>query len=186
MTFKAALLNTVQEEYEALPKDLESMDLQSENKKWKDRSIANMKFIGHLFLRHLLSVKVVSSVFQDLLPTEAAHETPHEHKVECVIELVETIGHTLESLPPGQQALAQVCGRLMELKKSKNGKDALSKRIQFRIQDVFDMRSAGWTKKVFKGRAKTKEDIRLEHEQGPEGAERIVAGARPDYVDNVL
>ena len=106
-----------------------------------------MKFIGHLFLRHLLSVKVVSSVIQDLLSTEAAYETPHEHKVECVIELVETIGYTLESLPPGQQALAQVCGRLMELQKSKNSKDTLSKRIQFRIQDVFDMRDPPGSKR---------------------------------------
>ena len=149
----------------------------------RQSSIANMKFIGHLFLRHLLSVKVVSSVIQDLLSTEAALETPHEHKVECLIELVETIGYTLESLPPGQQALAQVCGRLMELLKSKNSKDTLSKRIQFRIQDVFDMRTAGWTKRVFKGQAKTKEQIRLEHEQGLEGVERIVVGARPDYVE---
>merc|ERR1719515_366569 len=91
VTFKAALLNTVQEEYEALPKVLEPTDeervqypnpadLQFEVKKRKDRFIANMKFIGHLFLRHLLSVKVVSSVIQHLTSCDA---TLHEHKVEC-------------------------------------------------------------------------------------------------------
>lgn len=195
VTFKAALLNTVQEEYEALPKVLEPTEeeraqfpepaeLQLEVKKRKDRFIANMKFIGHLFLRHLLSAKVISSVLRDLTTCDALDDTPHEHKIECVIELLESIGYTLESMPTGQQALAQVYGRLLELKKQKSasGRCFLSKRLQFRVQDLLDMRSAGWTKKVFKAQAKTKEDIRLDQEHGLDVAARIVAGARPEYV----
>jgi translation initiation factor 4G len=195
VTFKAALLNTVQEEYEALPKVLEPTEeeraqfpepaeLQLEVKKRKDRFIANMKFIGHLFLRHLLSAKVISSVLQDLTTCDALDDTPHEHKIECVIELLESIGYTLESMPTGQQALAQVYGRLLELKKQKSasGRCFLSKRLQFRVQDLLDMRSAGWTKKVFKAQAKTKKDIRLDQEHGLDVAARIVAGARPEYV----
>merc|ERR1740117_1636164 len=80
---------------------------------------------------------------------------------------------------------------MMDLKQRKNqdGKGLLSKRIQFSIQDILEMRSAGWTKKTFKTVAKTKEEIRVEQEKdlaaaargkaGP--AEYVVAGARPSF-----
>merc|ERR1712008_473412 len=67
-------------------------------------------------------------------------------------------------MPSGKDALLQVCGRLMDLKqrRDKNGKGAYCKRIQFQIQDLQDTRAAGWTRKVFKAAAKTKEEIRNE------------------------
>merc|ERR1711920_1075992 len=90
--------------------------------------------------------------------------------------------------------MGQVCGRMMDLKTKKNklGKGLYSKRVQFGIQDVLDARNAGWEMKVFKKSAKTKEEVRLEQERelkakdaGKEisGAEIVVAGARPAYLD---
>ncbi|CAE8639872.1 unnamed protein product, partial [Polarella glacialis] len=52
--------------------------------------------------------------------------------------------------------------RLVDLRRhtSPDGKTAFSKRVQFLIQDLLDLRSAEWMKKLFKEQAKTKEDIR--------------------------
>jgi len=51
-----------------------------------------MKFIGQLFLRNLLSPRVIVSVLHELL----LEETPKEYKVECTLELLTTVGYTLE------------------------------------------------------------------------------------------
>jgi len=204
LTFKGILLNICQREFEALPSSMAPVQDDTSNldmgevefmrKKRKDRVLANMKLIGHLFLRDLLSAKVIGSVIQELTLVDRADMVPEEHIIECAVELIMSIGHTLESMPAGKQALQQVCGRLLDLKQQtkKDGRGLYSKRIQFAIQDFLDTRSAGWTKKVFGGVAKTKSEIRTDQERellkqahGKEiidGSQTIVAGQRPMYV----
>merc|ERR1719281_1079910 len=114
---------------------------------------------------------------------------PEEHLVECICELLSAIGFTLESNPAGKSAVTQVCGRLMDLKtkKKKDGKQVYPKRIQFAIQDLLDMRQAGWMKKSFKTSAMTLEQVKEQQERDERDAkggkvtvaERVVAGAAP-------
>jgi len=205
VTFKTVLLNTCQNEFEALPailkmstEELEGLDaaeIDFQKKKRKDRVLSNMKFIGHLFLRQLLSAKIIGSVIQDLTSCDQADVLPEEPMIECICELLSNIGYTLESTPVGKAAVTAVCGRLLDLKKreAQAGKGVYSKRIQFGIQDILDMRSAGWTKKTFKASAKTKDEIRRAQEKdvalqarGKEvsGGEVQIAGARPMYVNS--
>lgn len=156
-----------------------------EAKTKKKRILANMKFIGNLFLRQLLSTRVVSSVLQELTLCDRADEVPDAHRLECACELLANVGYTLEDMPAGKAAAAQVCGRLLDLRRRKaSGKDCYPKRLQFVIQDVLDMRAAGRTKKLFRNTAKTKEDIRMEQELGiaEDGFSCVVAGARPASV----
>jgi hypothetical protein len=204
VTLKAALLNICQEEFDSLPTCLELTqeeldqcdreELGFRKKKIKDRVLANMKLIGHLFLRQLLSAKVIGSIITELVLCNCAEQIPEEHIIECAVELLMSIGHTLESLPVGKAVLQQVCGRLKDLKNMKgpNEKSVYCKRIQFAIQDLLDVRHAGWTRRVFGGgQAKTKEEIRLEQQRelsaqalGKESpsAQQIVAGQRPVYL----
>uniref|UniRef100_A0A7S4RVD5 MIF4G domain-containing protein n=1 Tax=Alexandrium monilatum TaxID=311494 RepID=A0A7S4RVD5_9DINO len=203
LTLKAVLLNICQDEFEALPtslapvdEDLERYDaeeLELRRKRRKDRVLANMKLIGHLFLRQLLSARVISSVIQELTLCDDAARVPEEHVIECAVELLMSIGHTLESMPAGKQALIQVSGRLLDLKQRKgpDGRGVYCKRIQFAIQDLLDARAAGWVRKVFSGVAKTKEEIRLEQERelvalarGQEvgSGQVVVSGQRPRYI----
>lgn len=196
VTFKASLLHVVQEEFEAIPKDLapaagkksaEEAGFQAHQD--KKRVLANMRFIGNLFLRQLLSSKVVSSVLLELVLCDTPDLSPVEHLVECACELLGAVGYTLEASPVSAAPLSQVCTRLSQLRKRRAGnQDAYSKRIQFLVQDVLEMRTAGWTKKVFKNIAKTKEEIRLEQErgQGNDGSSRVVAGARPSCVQGQM
>lgn len=195
VTFKSTLLNVCQAEFESMPKtlepsaddlatcDQEELDFRMSQKKGK--FLANMKFIGNLFLRQMLTTKIIATVMQDLMKCDGgADEVPEEHVVECICELLSEIGYTLESTPAGKASIQQVCGRMLDLKtrKRSNGKGLLSKRIQFNIQDVLDMRQAGWAKKVFKATAKTKDEIRQEQERDQQAQERGKAVAVGEVV----
>lgn len=195
ITFKAVLLNATQTEFESLadvlrisPEELSGLDLEEIEylkKKRKDRVLANMKFIGNLFLRKLLSSKILSAVIRDLAGCEDEQSVPEEPMVECLCELITSIGFTLEETPAGRAAIVQVVGRLKELKSRKeDGRSLYCKRVQFTIQDVLDCRDAGWQKKSFKAAAKTKDEIRQQQEQELKApgkgkrAEVQIAGAR--------
>lgn len=192
VTFKAALLNATQSEFESLSeiltlaeaekKGLAPEDIERLEKKRRDRARANMKFIGQLFLRALLGTRIIESVIRDLAKCNAEAVVPEDAIVECLCELLQNIGYTLEaSGASGQAVLTEVCTRLQNLKGN------YGKRIQFAIQDVLDIRSAGWKKKTFIHSAKTKEEIRKEQElelraaacgREVSSAEMQIAGAR--------
>lgn len=200
VTFKSSLLNICQNEFDSLPTTLapsaddlgkyDAEELEFRRKKRKDRVLANMKLIGHLFLRQLLSAKVIGSIIQELTLCGHVDQVPEEHVLECAVELLMSIGFTLESMPAGKATLSQVCGRLKDLKQSigLDGKPIYGKRIQFAIQDLLEVRQAGWKKKVFSGVAKTKEEIRLEQQKDlsaqtlSTGQQLVVAGQRPIYM----
>jgi hypothetical protein len=200
VTFKSILLSVCQNEFEKMPRTVEAspdedeMELKYRIDNMKGRFLANMKFIGHLFLQKLLGCRVIASIASELLGCDG-DIIPEEHAVECVCELLTAIGFSLEAMPLGKDVVTQVCGRLMDLKKMKkeDGKGVLSKRIQFAIQDVADMRAAGWMKKTFKAVAKTREEIRAQREKEEKdmkngkcniGAELYVAGARPNHLQS--
>mmetsp|Transcript_10301 Transcript_10301/g.23178 ORF Transcript_10301/g.23178 Transcript_10301/m.23178 type:complete len:551 (+) Transcript_10301:73-1725(+) len=202
VTFRSSVLNICQTEFEKVlapvstEEQVDEEELAFASKLRKDTMLANMKFIGHLFLRQLLSAKVIGSVIRELVLADNPEETPEEHAIECVCELLTSVGYTLEGLPLGSRNLVQVCGRLLELKSAKTaeGKSVYCRRVQFLIQDLLDTRAAGWTKKVFKSMAKTKEEIRLEQEReiasrsrglSATGAEHVLAGERPSCLQRV-
>jgi len=205
VTFKSTLVNVCQDEFENMPRTLaptpgeatqcDADELQFKQGQQKARILANMKLIGHLFLRQLLPTKIIAWVIQELLMVDSA-DAPEEHVVECVCEVLNAIGYTLEQKTVGKATIAQVCGRMLDLqqRKTNEGKGFYSKRIQFAIQDLLDTRKAGWTRKVFKIAAKTKEEIRHEQERQIRAqtagknvsvAEVVVAGQRPAYLDDI-
>lgn len=201
LTFTRVLLNTVQNEFERLPTTFEpteedratmkAEELNHEMKRRKDKMLANMKFIGNLFLRQLLAVKVVGQVVHDLIGIKDV--LPEEHMIECVCELLQAIGHTLDNTAHGKILMTQFSARLIDLKRcvDSDGKLAFSKRIQFKTQDLLDLRSNNWVKKLFKEQAKTKDEVRKdaakEAKQAARGHEvqftSQVAGLRPTYIE---
>lgn len=202
-TFTRVLLNTCQNEFESLPTSFEPTeeekvripadDLRLEMKKRKDKMLANMKFIGNLFLRQLLAVKVIGQVVHDLIGIKET--LPEEHMIECVCELLQAIGHTLDGTPSGKMLMLQFSARLMDLKRSNlpDGRAAFSKRIQFQIQDLLDLRQNNWQKKMFKEAAKTKDEVRKDaiaeaRKQAKGGGTEVMfqtqtVGVRPAYID---
>jgi hypothetical protein len=203
VTFKSSLLNVCQNEFEAMLRTFDSAECDCDDPQerqfnlilQKKRFLANMKFIGNLFLRQLLTTKVISSIVKELMLCDASNDAPEEPIIECVCELLCSIGFTLEALPAGKGAVTQVCGRMLDLKgrKLKDGKGVYSKRVQFVIQDLLDTRAAGWAMKSFKAAAKTKDKIKEEHlkaqkdaESGKtvSGADYVLVGQRPTYLSD--
>jgi len=202
VSFKSTLINFCQSEFETMlqtdslelteeeTKGLEADEIQFKLSARKQRILANMKFIGHLFLRQLLTARIIGSVMQDLAMCNEADKLPPEHVLECITELLNNIGYTLDSMSAGKEAIKQVCGRLMDLKqkKDKKGAGCYSKRIQFKIQDLLDTKNAGWVMKTFKATAKTKDEIKQDAARdaasgkAPDGSEHVIAGARPSYI----
>jgi len=203
VSFKSTLLNFCQNEFDCISTIMEETEDEADKynpeeldfirNQRKTRVLANMKFIGHLFLRGLLTPKIIGQVIEDLSCCKQEEVLPADYVVECLCELLTSIGYTLESMPAGAAALGQVCGRLKDLKtrKLKNGKSVYCKRIQFGIQDLLDIRSKGWERKVFKTIAKTKDEIRQAQEQDMKaqavGSDvssgvKVIAGQRPAYL----
>eukprot|EP00930_Biecheleria_cincta_P056007 TRINITY_DN4221_c1_g3_i1.p1 TRINITY_DN4221_c1_g3~~TRINITY_DN4221_c1_g3_i1.p1 ORF type:complete len:1113 (+),score=296.35 TRINITY_DN4221_c1_g3_i1:92-3430(+) len=206
-TFVRVLLNTCQNEFENLPttfspneEEIQQYPREELNlmmKQRKDKMLANMKFIGHLFLRQLLAVKVIGQVVHDLIGIKEAGEVPEEHMIECVCELLQAIGYTLDETPHGKNLMDSFAARLKDLsrhqgvERTPDGK-GFTKRIRFQIEDLLDLRREGWRKKLFKEQAKSKEEIRKdaardERKGGKGGQDTMfstqVLGVRPAYID---
>ena len=103
--FTRFLLNRCQTEFEHLPTELPAIADPNSGEaeqlmKQKERILGNMKFIGQLFLRRLLSHKVVREVVTHLI---FRREKPQEHFIECLCMLLRNIGSTLEDSTVGSQ-----------------------------------------------------------------------------------
>jgi len=191
--FQRSLVNACQEEFESWPTSLEpteaelalgSEDCQLAVSRRKARMLAHMKFVGHIFLRGLLSVRVVAGVV-DMLLTADEGKFPSDFHVESACELLESVGYTLDSTAKGKIVATQCFGRLTEIKqmavkaqKDKKAVATLSKRIQFCIQDLMDLRKNDWKKKMFKEQAKTKDEVRKQADSDPVKFATTVVGAR--------
>merc|ERR1711879_517875 len=106
--------------------------------KRKDRVLANMKFIGHLFLQKMLKASVIRSIAQELIDYEkSSDEFPQEEKVECALELFHAVGCTLDQRQSDQILMTRFVSRLQDLKASRvDGRRCYSMRVQFLIQDL--------------------------------------------------
>lgn len=205
VTFARALLNTCQNEFESLPTTfeptdeerarMEPADLAHEMQLRKKKMLANMKFIGHLFLRQLLAVKVIGQVVHDLIGIKEG--LPEEHMIECTCELLCTIGYTLDLTQNGKALMSQFFSRLVDLKRSKTADEkafAFSMRVRFQIQNLIDLRQNGWQRKLFREVAKTKDEVKGEAIKQAQATAKgagtdamfatQVVGQRPAYIEN--
>eukprot|EP00919_Chromeraceae_sp_WS-2016_P026646 GHVR01063267.1.p1 GENE.GHVR01063267.1~~GHVR01063267.1.p1 ORF type:complete len:903 (+),score=185.40 GHVR01063267.1:150-2858(+) len=157
-TFIRAIINTCQDEFDKLPPSLEAMsavwkDLSPEErafqvKKQKHKVLGNMIFIGHLYLRKLLLVKVIRGVVNQLARPSKGDDSvedvfPEAHYVECLCTLVMTIGASLCTHPEGNGIIDQLFCRLREL----INMNLYESRIRFIMQNVLDAKNAGWKAK---------------------------------------
>jgi len=168
VTFARVLLDTCQQEFESLPDALQSPEVSDADRrdmvdKNKERFLANMRFLGHLFLRNLLSTRIVQVIVEDLLGSVDDNALPEEHMVEGICELLTAIGYTLErSCNLSRRLLHDSAHRLEALQaaSAEGGAPAYSKRIRFRIDDLLDLRRSDWQQRMYHERAKTLDDIR--------------------------
>ncbi|CAE8636152.1 unnamed protein product [Polarella glacialis] len=178
----------------------------------KGRLLANMRFIGHLFLRRLLAVKVIGTIVHELVGfrEEQPEAVPQEHCVEAVCELLQAIGHTLDSSPDGRKLMQLFLLRLCELASARSsvpeGQHKLSQRTRFQILDLRELQANAWVKKEFREQAQAREELRRQSESARAAAARSsrpgwgcrssdaestmftmrTAGCRPFYIQQLL
>lgn len=180
LTFRRALMNACQHELAGFPVSIEPTPEQRAQmdeeeayytmKKTKDHVLGHMKFMGNLFIRELFGVQVISGLASKLIGDEDS--SLQEYKIECACELLISIGHYLDQQE--HELTSHFMARLVEL----CGSPVVSKRVRFRIQDLFDMRQNGWRMKLYRPAAKKIREIRSEARKGEIFPTKI-AGQRP-------
>jgi len=188
-TLVRLVLNTAQEEYEALPKSIVPTEEQEEKFKGdkegldqemgrqKKRLLANMRFIGNLYLRRVLAHAIVGAVVNELVLSK---ETPEELHVDCALTLVKTIGHTLDNDEKGKGP-ALVKTFLMRLRELEQRK-IYSSRCNFEIKNMVDLQRNGWTEKAKHEAAKTLKEVHRNSRQPTNTLGTVLVGARPKLV----
>jgi translation initiation factor 4G len=173
VTFRQLLLDACHEACAALPSCFEPTaeerashdpeELEFFMKQKKDKVLALMQFLGHLFMRHLLPLSRVSSVMKDLVDRNPDRLMPCDHCVECACALVACVGASLSVDPLGQVVLSHILNRLHQLRNAttEQDNDCYSKRLQFTMQDTLDLREAAWVKKTFSPKAVKRDELRL-------------------------
>jgi translation initiation factor 4G len=162
--FRRLVIRECQVAFEDLPVSLNDFganssfeEAEDQQRRLKKRALANMWFVGHLFLCEQLSLAVVSKVLQQSLGKA------DDLRVECACELLKVVGAAMCKRDQGRDLLEKYLARLSSLKAGAGQAEAggLSKRVGFVIQDVVDMCSNGWTQRlVICEKATTKQQLR--------------------------
>lgn len=172
--FRRMLVNTCQDKFEDMltkiedgpPESIVAKSSEGDLVQWlaktKRSAMATMKFIGHLYVRQLLAAAVIRRVVGELLDG-----TPPELQVEYALELLTAVGRQFDSTERDKAQLSIILDRLNLFKNLKgvDGKPCVSKRVQFTIQDLVDLRMNGWVKKGHKEEAKSLEQVKEEQDR---------------------
>ncbi|KAJ3037849.1 Eukaryotic translation initiation factor 4 gamma 2 [Rhizophlyctis rosea] len=190
--FRRALLNKCQEEFEKGEKwsveESESLDERREKRKHleslsaeeklkiaeedyqrgklKRRVLGNMAFIGELFIKTMLSEKIMHACILQLLRNV---QDPEEEDIESLCKLMTTVGSRLDH-PKAVAHMDSYFKRIGELSTNKK----LSSRIRFMLMDLIDLRKEEWKSRNAAAGPKTIAEIHAEAERkAAEEAERI-------------
>ena len=127
------------------PKTPEELDLDERRKvhereermrQARRRMLGNIRFIGELFKKQMLSERIMHTCIQKLLSDP---EKPDEEDVEALCKLLSTIGGQLDH-QKAKSHMDAYANRILGLSKNQT----ISSRHRFMCQDVLEMRSKGW------------------------------------------
>lgn len=150
VTFKRVLLNKCQEEFHRGEREqAEASAVEEDGKekitpeereekrlKAKRRMLGNIRFIGELYKKHMLTERIMHECIRKLL---GEYENPEEEDVEALCKLMSTIGHMIDHTK-AKEHIDAYFDRMTRF--SNNQK--LSSRIRFMLKDVIDLRRNGW------------------------------------------
>eukprot|EP01054_Gregarina_sp_Poly1_P008158 Gregarina_sp_Poly_1__8157@NODE_471_length_8141_cov_141_032821_g382_i0_p1_GENE_NODE_471_length_8141_cov_141_032821_g382_i0NODE_471_length_8141_cov_141_032821_g382_i0_p1_ORF_typecomplete_len1091_score189_63MIF4G/PF02854_19/4_9e39MIF4G/PF02854_19/2e03_NODE_471_length_8141_cov_141_032821_g382_i036216893 len=155
-------------------KGMTEEDIENERVKRKTRTLGNMRFIGELNLRKIVANTALATILEKLV--EGDPQYPPAHVVECVCELLTTIGYHMDnSEKEGDKgALNTVFSHLQEFHERR----IYESRINFKIQNLLELRGSNWrTKFTFVDKANTLSNIR----DSPNQNNVHIVGRQSDY-----
>ncbi len=143
-TFRQKLLDRCRDEFdidrvEALQK-IRSSDVPDDEKEEKEiilkkRYTGHMRFIGELYIKDLVTAKIMHNCMQELLNAE------EEETLVCMVKLMKTIGLKLEAYDKkkGYDNFQNYFDAIIKTSTSHE-----SSRMRFMLKDLIDMRVKGW------------------------------------------
>lgn len=136
VTFTRALLNRCQQEFE----NTFSMGKLSGTNCNKEKALALMNFIGHLFLRRLVSPRVIGLILVEMIVFHEGAAPEHINtSMESACALLQVVGQRLDE---GEAN----CRKLMDdaTDRMRDLLPTVSKEVQILAHKLFDRRARGW------------------------------------------
>ena len=168
---RASILNKAQAVFEEMT-HLEGTS-EEEQTRVRRRKIANIRFVGELYNRRMLSLKVVTQVLNSLIFTEG---TISEVNAEVALELLLVSGKELDSLTREKNVHT-----VWDQVRSMLSRDPLpfSKRLGFLYQNLIELRESGWIRKEDPLAAAAAQDMQQKKSPSPPPEEVPIARSAP-------
>jgi len=106
------------------------------------RMIRNIVFIGELFKRKMLSIRVVYAIINKLLTATIGNENCRLEDIEVLCRLMETVGKVMDDSRNSKPVLDSVMNKIKVLECSPN----IPTRVRFMLCDTLDLRSRNWVR----------------------------------------
>ncbi|KAF8092378.1 hypothetical protein N665_0415s0001 [Sinapis alba] len=152
ITFKRLLLNKCQEEFEKGEKEEEEasriaeegqteQEREEKRLKVRRRMLGNIRLIGELYKKRMLTEKIMHACIQKLLGYD--QEDPHEENIEALCKLMSTIGVMID-----HHKAKVPMDAYFERMKMLSCKQELSSRVRFMLINAMDLRKNRWQERM--------------------------------------
>ena len=154
INFKREILTECQKEFE---KEKTNIDDKAEKRK----SLGNIKFIGELFIKGVISYSIVFKCIDILVVNIQGIDCVviKNENIECICKLIKTTGKFLDT-EDYKTRLEHYIDILDDISKDTSN----DFRSRFMIKDVLDLKNNKWVERRLQETVKTKKEIRADHE----------------------
>eukprot|EP01025_Chloroclados_australasicus_P007578 TRINITY_DN12476_c0_g2_i1.p1 TRINITY_DN12476_c0_g2~~TRINITY_DN12476_c0_g2_i1.p1 ORF type:complete len:646 (-),score=135.80 TRINITY_DN12476_c0_g2_i1:1473-3410(-) len=160
--FQKLLLNTCQDEYEAIEENkkklaeaTEEADKELKAKKLKQQLLGTMRLIAELYNKGLVTDVIMKVCMKDLLDGAYVKGVVSEDNVEALCEVITLAGKTMD-----QSKLSKLLNAWLNNMDKMTTYDNIAPRIKFLIKDVLELRKNGFKARKQKFTAKKINEIR--------------------------
>ena len=119
-------------------------ELEEAAQRLSKRKKANIKFVGQLFIRRLLSAGIMHRIFVALL--RGPSDSPPAVDVEVLCELLETVGKAIDQTEEGRLKMDEHFSKLQLL--YGRAEEVYPPRIRFKLMDTLELRKNNWVPRV--------------------------------------
>ncbi|CAI9117631.1 OLC1v1019047C1 [Oldenlandia corymbosa var. corymbosa] len=149
ITFRKLLVNMCQEEFERREREKEEAEkgiaedsVKSRNARWR-RFLGNVRFIGELYKKRLLTERIMHECVKKLL---CQYQNPDEEDIEALCTLMITVGEMIDH-PKAREYIDSYFNVMDKL--SNNMK--LSSTVRCLLKGTIDLRNNKWQQRTFEG-----------------------------------
>eukprot|EP01128_Nolandella_sp_AFSM9_P006329 TRINITY_DN3225_c2_g1_i2.p1 TRINITY_DN3225_c2_g1~~TRINITY_DN3225_c2_g1_i2.p1 ORF type:complete len:1396 (-),score=444.48 TRINITY_DN3225_c2_g1_i2:239-4051(-) len=146
MSFRRLLLGLCQHEFSQIhaplvvPEGTTDEALEEMKFKRRLRMGGNVTFVGELFKKRFLGIKIVNHIIQSCLQNEEGKEVPNLIELDLIVKFLTTMGRVLDASPETKQQNDGYFATLTALSVNKG----IPVRIRCLIQDLLELRQVNW------------------------------------------